>query len=203
MKNTISVNCKIKNNTNSSKNTSYQQISPLARKILAFHFERMPTSILGQLCFDLFESGLESDEICYFAGYANDVDRCAIECAIESTLVKYAIKMPSYGEEYGLCLFWYCVETYDIDFDKLSLEALRKIANCFIGYFDFDEPLEEINSCETYFQIPSLMRNINLSEYYYRDINEDSLLEHIDFLKEMYGLSLSQPYFKQFLITTS
>ncbi len=171
----------------------------ITRKILAFHFNLMPTSMLGQFCFDLFEAGLESDEICYFAGYASDLDRYLIKRAIESTLAKHELKMPSYGDESSLCLLWYYVENYGIDFNKLDFETLSKIASFVFSHsFSFCEPYEGV--AYTMYQIED---DYQLSLCYYsHDESARLLAGHIHEFRELYSFSLSQPYFQQFINQT-
>lgn len=152
--------------------------------------------MLGQFCFDLFESRLESDEICYFAGYGSDLDRDVLKCAIKSTLAKYAIKMPSYGNESSLCLLWYYVKNYGIDFNELSFEALSNMAAFVFSHsFSFCEPYEGV--AYVMYQIED---DYQLSLCYYsHDESERLLARYINNLKALYDLSLSQPYFQQFI----
>lgn len=152
--------------------------------------------MLGQFCFDLFESGLESDEICYFAGYASDLDRDDIKRAIESTLVKYAIKMPSYGDESSLCLLWYYVKSYGVDFNELSFETLSNMAAfVFEHSFSFCEPYEGVA-----YAMHQIEDDYQLSLCHYSNNESERLFSiYIHDLQELYDLSLSQPYFQQFV----
>lgn len=152
--------------------------------------------MLGQFCFDLFEAGFEDDEICYFAGCASDIDRDQIKGAIASTLAKYVIKMPAYGDESSLCLLCYYVESYGINLNNLDFEALGKMAAfVYIHGLSFCQQYEGF-SCTMYY----IEENYQLSLCHYPPSVSANLLEnHIHEIKGLYNLSLYQPYFQQFI----
>ena len=167
----------------------------LIRKILAFHFNLMPTKLLGQFCFDLFEAGFESDEVCRYAGCASDLDRDAIKHAIESSLAQHTSSMPSFGDESSLCLLWYYVESNNIDLNKLDFKALYEIATFVFSHcFSFCEPYEGVHCV-----MHCMEDDFQLSLCHYQeDENARLLSEYINEMKKLYSLSLSQPFFLQF-----